>query len=159
MPIPKEYKEISASLSDFVEEMSLAIAQSKKNLDESSLNTLKELAKTNIEIPILKQEVTQNGVSDKISYVKVSALSLGMKPTFYEFSETKIEVSMDLSVAEEVTSTTNTKKKKLFVNTKDIKNERRFESNLNAFSKLSITMVPVPAPNNIPEIIQEYENK
>mgnify|MGYP001774775082 CR=1 FL=1 len=66
MPIPKEYKEISASLSDFVEEMSLAIAQSKKSLDESSLNTLKELAKTDIEIPILKQEITQNGVKDFI---------------------------------------------------------------------------------------------
>jgi hypothetical protein len=77
-----------------------------------------------------------------------------MKPSFYEFKETIIEVSMDLSIAEETTSTSNTKKKALFVNTQNVRVERRFESNINAYSKLTINMVPVPPPHNIPEMIQ-----
>ena len=152
MPIQKEYQEISASLSDFVEEMALAIANSKSQLDKASINTLKELSKKNIEIPIIQQILKGKEVEESVSYVKVSALSLGMKPTFYEFSETTIEVSMDLSIHEEIK--TNSKRKSLFVNTQNIRNERRFESNINAFSKLKINMVPVPPPNNLPDIIQ-----
>ena len=154
MPVQNKYKEISASLSDFVQEMALAIASSKKQLDRASIETLKELSQKNIEVPIIKQKLIGDKVQEEVSYIKVSALSLGMKPTFYEFSETTIEVSMDLSIQEEINTNSRTKRKSLFVNTKNIRSERRFESKINAFSKLKINMVPVPPPNNMPDIIQ-----
>jgi len=154
MPAQNKYQEISASLSDFVQEMALAIASSKKQLDRASIETLKELSQKNIEVPIIKQKLIGDKVQEEVSYIKVSALSLGMKPTFYEFSETTIEVSMDLSIQEEINTNSRTKRKSLFVNTKNIRSERRFESKINAFSKLKINMVPVPPPNNMPDIIQ-----
>jgi len=154
MPAQNKYQEISASLSDFVQEMALAIASSKKQLDRASIETLKELSEKNIEVPIIKQKLIGDKVQEEVSYIKVSALSLGMKPTFYEFSETTIEVSMDLSIQEEINTNSRRKRKSLFVNTKNIRSERRFESKINAFSKLKINMVPVPPPNNMPDIIQ-----
>jgi hypothetical protein len=148
--------EVSADLSDFVVQMGESVAEAKRQIDLASVESLKALAQVDIEIPI----VTKSLEGDKIKYtkelVKVSPLSLGMMPTFYEFSKTEIEVSMDFEINGETTSSSNSKTfpkiRSIGINTKKVRQERRLNSKLKGFSSLKIEMVPVPPPSTIPEL-------
>ncbi len=153
------YKEISADLVDFVAQMTQSIAQAQHTLDQNSIHLLKALADETVEIPQItntfKEIKDNNGnVIDTQSdttttFHKMSLLNLGIRPTFYQFSKTLIEVSLDMQIEE----TQNHSKKRILVNTQKVRQERRYNQNIQAYSKLSIEMVPVPMPSFLPEMI------
>lgn len=159
----QEYQEISSSLSSFVEKMAFSVAEAKRRIDQASIEMLQELSKQTVEVPIVRQitkpvtdkkgNIISHTTETTVETLTVSPLTLGIRPTFYEFQKTEIEVSLDLEIGE-TTSENTESEMKLFVNTKKVRTERKYQSNLTAFSKLRIEMVPVPPPNNLPELIQ-----
>lgn len=156
------YQEISADLVDFVSKMTQSVAEAQRVLDTNSINMLKTLANETAQIPHVVNTIEEvkdaqgNTIDTKSSTVtsfnEISLINLGIRPTFYQFSKTLIEVSLDMQIEEEI-NTSNDKKKRILVSTKKVRQERRYNQNINAYSKLSVEMVPVPMPANLPELV------
>jgi hypothetical protein len=115
---------LAVPFGDMILSMATAIAQSQKELDKSSLVTLRELAGTRFdfienitevlaplpkEIPLdandpLKGTITVTGVDVETTIgptVKLTLLQAGITPTFYQFTESKIEVKIALAMTTE----------------------------------------------------------
>ena len=143
--------EVSAtSFADLVRMMAEGIADAQRSLDKSSADMLVDLAETHVEVVRnITEVIDENG---EITYQNspaqsVSLLELGMLPTFYQFSEATVEVSMDLHVVEDVDEKSETKgRKTLFANTRDIRMERKLNRDVKTASKLTAKLVPVPVP-------------
>ncbi|VAW48845.1 hypothetical protein MNBD_GAMMA04-706 [hydrothermal vent metagenome] len=157
------YKEISADLADFVSKMTQSIAQAQQALDLGSIEMLKTLADETTKVPQITNTIEEIKDSDgkvidttsstKTTFNEMSLLNLGIRPTFYQFSKTLIEVSLDMQIEEQVTTNTQNKKYRILVGTKKVRQERRYNRNITAYSKLSVEMVPVPMPSYLPELI------
>ena len=157
------YQEISTDLADFVGSMTKAIAQAQQALDQGSMDMLKTLANETAEIPSVVNRIEEikdaegNIVDTKskttTTFNKMSLLNMGIRPTFYQFSKTQIEVSLDMQIEEEITQNSVEKKRRILVNTKKVRQERRYNKTINAYSKLLVEMVPVPMPSNLPELV------
>ena len=77
-------------------------------------------------------------------------LELGVEPTFYQFSEAKLDVAMDLKIVENETESGDQKRRySLFAETANIRFERKLRRDVTVASKFSATMVPVPKPLRI----------
>lgn len=159
-----DYKEISADLVDFVSKLTQSVADAQTELDRNAVNTLEQLAKTTAKIPKTTNTIEEVKNSDgqivatkthtNTTYAELSLLNLGVMPTFYQFANTKIEVALDMQFEEEVKTNSDEKQKRFLVSTKKVRTERRYNTNIQAYSKLSLEMVPVPMPSNIPELIE-----
>ncbi|HAB37678.1 MAG TPA: hypothetical protein DCE52_06735 [Rhodobacteraceae bacterium] len=138
------------SFADLVRMMAEGIADAQQSLDRSSAEMLVDLADTRVDVVRNITEVIDE--KGAITYENgpaqsVSLLELGMLPTFYQFSEATVEVSMDLHVVENVDEKSQTKgRKTLFANTRDIRMERKLNRDVKMASKLTATLVPVPVP-------------
>lgn len=163
------YKEISTDLVEFVSKLTQSVADAQAQLDLNSVQTLEQLAQTTAQIPkttnVIQEikdregNVTGTKTDSKTSYSEISLLNLGIMPTFYQFAKTNIEVALDMQFEEEVTTNSNEKQKRFLVSTKKVRTERRYNTNIQAYSKLSLEMVPVPMPTDIPELIEHLSKK
>lgn len=151
VPIETKTNEVSmTSFADLVRMMAEGIADAQQSLDRSSAEMLVDLADTRVDVVRNITEVIDE--KGAITYENgpaqsVSLLELGMLPTFYQFSEATVEVSMDLHVVENVDEKSQTKgRKTLFANTRDIRMERKLNRDVKMASKLTATLVPVPVP-------------
>jgi hypothetical protein len=140
----------SASFADLVRMVAEGIADAQASLDRASAELVTELAQTKIEIvPRITETIDENG---NISYEQgepqeVSLLDIGVTPTFYQFSQATVEVTMDLKVVETKEKTEDRKKRyALYADTATIRSERRLHRNVTVSSKLTATLVPVPSP-------------
>ena len=138
----------STSFADLVRMLAESIADAQVSLDRASAEMLTELAETRVNVVRNITEVIDD--KGKISYQNeepqsVSLLELGILPTFYQFSQATVEVALDLTVVENQSSTEKGKKT-LFANTSSIQVERKLNKDLKVTSKLTATLVPVPAP-------------
>lgn len=141
------------SFADLVRMLAEGIADAQASLDQTSAEMAAVLAQTKVPvIPRITETIDEDG---NISYehaepVVVSLLDLGIEPTFYQFSEAKIDVTMDLRIIEEE-KVTGTEKKRygVFAGTSDIRFARKMNRNIEVSSKLSATLVPVPKPIRI----------
>jgi len=80
----------------------------------------------------------------------LSLLELGMLPTFYQFSQATVEVSMDLQIVENTSESVDAKGlKTLYANTSNLRMERKLGRDVKIASKLTATLVPVPPPLRI----------
>ena len=160
-PIPIE-EVADLDLTAFVEQVAKAVAVAQKNLDDHSVRMLETLAKTEVVFPVNRTIIKQKKDSDgnvigreaetRTDYLKTTLLGLGVQPTYYQFSKTLIEVAMDISVHKERRQTTTSEKKTfLRVSTKRLRQERRFNQDIKAHSKMTLEMVPVPPPVLFPE--------
>jgi hypothetical protein len=78
---------------------------------------------------------------------EVSLLSLGVTPTFYQFSQSTVEVVMDVKIVEsEQVKEDGKRSYGLFAGTADVRVERKLNRDVTAHSKLTATLVPVPMP-------------
>ncbi|WP_372796858.1 hypothetical protein [Pontiella sp.] len=133
--------------------MAEGIADAQLSLDRSSAEILTELAETRVDVVRNITEVIDS--AGAITYEpaapqSVSLLELGMLPTFYQFSQATVEVAMDLHIVENTDEKSETKgRKTLFANTKSIQSERKLGRDVKIASKLTATLVPVPAPLRI----------
>lgn len=96
---------LDVPLPEMVLKLALGIAEAQKALDENSVETAQALAET--EIPIV-MAVTQTIAADgSVSFssadpIDVSLIQIGLLPTFYQFSEATIEVTMDIKTTTHV---------------------------------------------------------
>jgi hypothetical protein len=144
--------------------LALGIAEAQKALDENSVETAQALAET--EIPIV-MAVTQTIAADgSVSFssadpIDVSLIQIGLLPTFYQFSEATIEVTMDIK-----TTTSRETNVKVGVKAKvgfsmwsasvsvDVSHNRKYGKTVHGTSRLVTKLVPVPPPPRIaPELI------
>lgn len=143
----------STSFADLVRMVAEGIADAQLSLDKASAEMLTELANARIEVVRnITETVDEKG---NITYKNgepqlVSLLELGMLPTFYQFSQATVEVAMDLQIVESETSLEEGKgRTALFANTHNIRMERKLNRDVKIASKLTATLVPVPAPLRI----------
>ena len=141
------------SFADLVRMLAEGIADAQASLDQTSAEMAAVLAETKVPvIPRVTETIDEEG---NISYehaeaVEVSLLDLGIDPTFYQFSEAKVEVTMDIQILE-TEKETGTEKKSfgLFAGTSDLRFERKMNRKVDVSSKLRATLVPVPKPIRI----------
>lgn len=155
---------LAVPLPEMVLKLSLGIADAQRALDESSCNTAKMLADTTVP---LVMAVTQTIASDgSVSFsnadpVDVSLLQIGLLPTFYQFSEATIDVTMDIK-----TTTSTETNIKVSASAKvgfgcfsasinvEASHNRKFGKEVHGTSHLITKMVPVPPPPRLaPELL------
>ncbi len=155
---------LAVPLPEMVMKLGLGIAEAQRALDENSVQTAQMLAETTVP---LVMAVTQTIAADgTVSFtnadpVDVSLLHVGLLPTFYQFSEATIEVTMDIktTTSTETNIKVGTSAKAGFgcfsasVNV-DVSHNRKFGKEVKGTSHLMTKMVPVPPPPRIaPELI------
>lgn len=150
---------LDVPLPDMVAKLALGIAAAQQSLDTNSVQTAVMLAETTIDVvPFITQTISNTGeVSiSQADPIEMSLLQVGLNPTFYQFSEASIEVSMDIKTT---TSTeTNVKVSAeasygygLFsasINA-EVSHNRKFGKEVRGTSRLFTRMVPVPPPPRI----------
>jgi len=150
---------LDVPLPDMVAKLALGIADAQRSLDKNSVETAKELAIQKIKvIPVITQTVAADG---KVTFadspeIDMSLLQVGLFPTFYQFQEASIEVTMDIK-----TSTSTETNVKVGVEAKagfacwsasvrvDVSHNRKFSKDVKGTSRLFTKMVPVPPPPRI----------
>lgn len=154
---------LDVPLPDMVTKLALGIAEAQKALDENSIETAEELAETKIEIiPAFTQTIAADG---SITFtaappVEMSLIQVGLNPTFYQFAEASIEVTMDIktTTSQETNIKVGFKAKVGFSMWSasvrvDVSYNRKFQKEVRGTSRLFTKMVPVPPPPRIfPEI-------
>jgi hypothetical protein len=140
----------SVSFADLARMLGEGIAEAQASLDRASAELVRELAETTVEIiPEVKEVVDADGnvTFEQAEPETVSLLSLGVTPTFYQFSQSTIEVAMDVKIVESEKETETGKRSfGLFAGTADVRAERNLNRDVSAHSKLTATLVPVPMP-------------
>lgn len=155
---------LNVPLPDMVAKLAMGIATAQAALDENSVETAKALAETEIDLVLaMTQTIAADGgvTFESAPPVSVSLLQIGLLPTFYQFSEAVIEVSMDIK-------TTSSRETSVGVKMKakggfglwsasiavDVKHNRKFGKEVHGTSRMKTTLVPVPPPERIaPELI------
>lgn len=155
---------LDVPLPDMVASLAMGIATAQAALDENSVETAKALADTEIELVLaMTQTIAADGsvTFESAPPVEVSLLQIGLLPTFYQFAEATIEVSMDIK-------TTTSRETEVGVNAKakigfgmwsssvniDVKHNRKFGKEVHGTSRMITRLVPVPPPPRIaPELI------
>ncbi|GKT11791.1 MAG: hypothetical protein ISEC1_P0761 [Thiomicrorhabdus sp.] len=156
---------LDVPLPQMVSDLAMGIAKAQAILDKNSLNTTLALAdETFTYVPKVVGTIDETGSEPvaTINTIKVENMPLiaFIKPTWYQFSETKIEVSMDIK-----TSFTSATKVGVSASVKggwgpvsasikvDVEHNRKFGKEVKGTSKLSVTLVPVPPPESmLPEV-------
>lgn len=155
---------LDVPLPEMVVKLALGIADAQRALDENSVETAQALADTTIP---LVMAVTQTIAADgTVSFanaapIDVSLLQIGLLPTFYQFAEATIDVSMDIK-------TTTSQETNIKVSAKasvgfsmwsasigvDVAHNRKFGKEVHGTSRLVTRLVPVPPPPRIaPELL------
>jgi hypothetical protein len=140
----------SVSFADLVRMLAEGIADAQTSLDRASAALVEELAATTVRIvPRVTETIDADG---NVTYEhgptqEVSLLSLGLTPTFYQFSQSTVEVVMDVKIVESEQVREDGKRSYgLFAGTADVRVERKLNRDVTAHSKLTATLVPVPSP-------------
>jgi hypothetical protein len=140
----------SVGFADLVRMLAEGVADAQLALDRNSASRVEELAATKVSIvPEVREVVDADG---HVTYEQgrpreVSLLELGVTPTFYQFSESKVEVAMDISVVEEGTEPESGEPRLgLRAGTSAVRAERKLNRRVTAHSTLTATLVPVPMP-------------
>lgn len=154
---------LDVPLPDMVTKLALGIAEAQRALDENSVETAQILADTTIEvIPAFTQTIAASGAVTFTSAapVEMSLLQVGLNPTFYQFAEASIEVTMDIktTTSSETNIKVSSKAKVGFACWSasvrvDVSHNRKFQKEVRGTSRLFTKMVPVPPPPRIfPEV-------
>jgi hypothetical protein len=140
----------SVSFADLTRMLAEGIAEAQTSLDRASAEVLQELAEAKVQvIPRVTEVIDKDG---NVTYeegepIEVSLLSLGVTPTFYQFSQSTVEVAMDIKIVQSQTEAGEGRRRfGLFAGTADVRAERKLNRDVTAHSKLTATLVPVPMP-------------
>lgn len=155
---------LDVPLPDMVAKLALGIAAAQRALDDNSITTAKALATQTIDVvPQITETISSTG---EVTFaaapaITMSLIQVGLFPTFYQFSEASIEVTMDIK-----TSTSTETSVKVQAEAKvgfamwsasvrvDVAHNRKFGKEVHGTSKLVTRMVPVPPPARIfPQIV------
>jgi len=137
--------------------LGMAIAEAQTALDQSSIDTLEVLAKDDNKITVpIKLTEKENGTFEKVE-ATMTLLQFGIMPTFYQFSNSIIEVKMAITMTRSTEFELGIKGKvgwgcvSASVNAKY---SQKYSYKVEGSSLLRTTLVPVtPPPRLIREVI------
>ncbi len=152
-----------------VMKLGLGIAEAQRALDENSVETSKLLADTTVDLVLgVTQTIAEDGTVTftNAAPVTVSLLQIGLMPTFYQFSEATIDVTMDIK-------TTSSRETNIKVGVKakvgfacwsasisvEATHNRKFGKEVHGTSHLVTKMVPVPPPERIAPEVTVVDNR
>lgn len=149
---------------EMVAKLALGIAAAQRSLDDNSINTAKELAGETIDVvPAITETIAANGDVSFVAAtpITMSLIQVGLFPTFYQFAEATIEVTMDIK-----TTTSTETNVKVTAEAKvgfacwsasvkaEVSHNRKFGKEVRGTSRMLTKMVPVPPPPRIfPQIL------
>lgn len=140
----------SVSFADLVRMLAEGIAEAQTSLDRASAELVQELAEAKVQIvPRVTETIDAGGnvTFEQAPPLEVSLLSLGVTPTFYQFSQSTVEVVMDIKIVErEEESGEGRRSFGLFAGTAAVRAERKLNRDVTVHSKVTATLVPVPMP-------------
>jgi hypothetical protein len=160
---------LDVPLPEMVLKLALGIAEAQRALDTNSIETAKALAEEKIEIiPQITETIAANGNVSFVTApaVEMSLMQVGLFPTFYQFAEATIEVTMDIktSLNTETSIKVGTKAKVGFAMWSasvrvDVAHSRKFSKEVHGTSRLVTRMVPVPPPQRLFPQIKTVDNR
>ena len=148
---------------EMVYKLAEGIANAQEQLDKNSVDVAEALADTEIDVvPAITRTITDDGVEfDSADSIEMSLLQVGLTPTFYQFSETVIEVEMDIKTTTETETNLEVKSESeldwgVFSTSLSVDFEygRKFNKEVHGTSKLKTTMEPKASP---PYLFPEVE--
>ena len=160
---------LDVPLPEMVTKLAMGIAVAQAALDENSVQTAILLAETEVENVVLAvtQTIAADGtVTFAQSLATMSLLQLGLMPTFYQFAEATIEVTMDIK-----TTTSTETNIKVSASAKvgfacwsasvnvDVSHNRKFQKEVRGTSRLLTRLVPVPPPERIKPVFTVIDNR
>lgn len=160
---------LAVPLPEMVMKLGLGIAEAQRALDENSVETASMLAETTVPLVMaVTQVIAADGsvTFTNADPVDVSLLQIGLMPTFYQFAEATIEVTMDIKTtsSRETNVKVSAKAKVGFacwsasVNT-EVSHNRKFGKEVHGTSRLMTKMVPVPPPPRIAPELTVVDNR
>jgi hypothetical protein len=160
---------LDVPLPDMVSKLAMGVATAQHALDMNSVEVAKELGKTEIPIvPKITETIDDKGmVTFKAADpIKMSLITVGLNPTFYQFSESTIEVTMDIKTTtnEELGVKGSLEAKggwgAVSVSVKvEASFNRKFGKEVHGTSKLMVKLVPVPPPPRIFPVVEVIDNR
>jgi len=160
---------LDVPLPEMVTKLAMGIALAQAALDGNSITTAKFLAETDVKDVVLAvtQTIAEDGtVAFTQSLATMSLLQLGLLPTFYQFAEATIEVTMDIK-----TTTSTETNIKVSASAKvgfacwsasvnaEVSHNRKFQKEVHGTSRLLTRLVPVPPPERIKPVFTVIDNR
>jgi hypothetical protein len=147
---------LNVPLPQMVMSLGMGIAKAQQALDDNSLQTTLALADEKIDfVPKIVGTISSDGKTSSIQPITAQNIPLiaFIRPTWYQFSEATIEVSMDIKTTFQTETKIGVHSKveagwgpvSVSVNV-DVEHNRKFGKEVHGTSKMSVTMVPVPPP-------------
>lgn len=162
---------LDVPFADLVHGLALAIAEAQLELDRSSIQTLQFLIDNKVDlvteitdvITAVPRTVTVPGTNQVVPYsgaqvvssgaapVKMSLLQAGITPTFYQFTESSIEVKIAVTVRQGSQATTSGQNRlrlpiRVHASTVDYRTANTYSYAAQGSSVLKATLRPVPPP-------------
>jgi hypothetical protein len=160
---------LDVPLPEMVTKLAMGIASAQAALDENSVQTAILLGSTQVEDVVIAvtQTIAANGdVSFAQSTANMSLLQMGLMPTFYQFAEATIEVTMDIK-----TTTSTETNIKVSASAKvgfamwsasinvEVSHNRKFQKEVRGTSRMVTRLVPVPPPERLKPIFTVIDNR
>lgn len=136
----------NSPLSSMIENMGLSVATAQAALDTNSINMLKQLASSTVEIG-------EN---------QISLLNLGFVPSFYAFTEASFEAKMDFAMSESTAFDVNgvvSVETKVVSTTVSAGYARKFDQSASASSSIAARMVSLPPPENLVTLLKNLSTE
>lgn len=146
-------------------QLALAIASGQAALDQTSIETAKQLAASNFDVlteivdVITPKPGSAGGVSftgaevaSTFNFTNMSLLQAGLFPTFYQFTESIIEVKMAISTKSSSEFSLEVKASggfACFSASVDAKYSQKFSYSVDGSSLLRTTLRPAPPPSRL----------
>lgn len=136
----------NSPLSSMIENMGLSVATAQAALDGNSIDMLKSLASSTVEI----------------GGNQVSLLNLGFVPSFYAFTEASFDAKMDFSMSESTSFDVNgvvSVETKVVSTTISAGYARKFDQSASASSSIAARMVSLPPPENLVTLLKNLSTE
>lgn len=136
----------NSPLSSMIENMGLSIATAQAALDSNSIEMLKKIASSTVEI----------------GGNQVSLLNLGFVPSFYAFTEASFDAKMDFAMSESTAFNLNgvvSVETKVVSTTINAGYARKFDQSASASSSIAARMVSLPPPENLVTLLRNLSTQ
>ena len=131
----------NSPLSSMIENMGLSVAKAQAALDSNSIDMLKNLASSTVEI----------------GGNQVRLLTLGFVPSFYAFTEASFDAKMDFAMSESTAFDVNgvvSVQTQVVSATVSAGFARKFDQSASASSSIAARMVSLPPPENLVTLLK-----
>ena len=160
---------LNVPLPSMVARLGTGMAIAQRQLDQVSVETARWLAQEKVSIvPGYTQTIAADG---SVAYtqadpIELSLLQVGLMPTFYQFAEATIEVSMDIKVTTATETSVSAKAEaKLGFSvwsasiSSEVSHNRRMGREVHGTSRLITRLVTVPPPPRLEPVLTVIDQR